>query len=77
MSTSASASVDSTLRPRGLRIPTGRIYNVQQAAAWLQIHPVTLRRLVERGQLKAAHIGDTLRIREEDLQALFELREAR
>jgi len=81
--TAISASVeqtqtaDSTRCPRSSRTPTppARIFNVRQAAEWLQIHPVTLRRLVERGQLRAAHIGDTLRFREQDLLALFEAAE--
>ncbi len=52
-----------------------QIYNVRQAADRLQVHPVTIKRLVDRGQLRAARIGDLLRIREDDLTALFELRQ--
>ena len=56
---------------------TARIFNVVEAADRLRVHPVTVRRLVDKGQLRAARIGDLLRIREEDLQALFEVREAK
>jgi excisionase family DNA binding protein len=52
-----------------------RILSTQEAAAFLRVHPATIKRLVERGQLRAARIGDLLRIQQEDLQALFELRE--
>jgi excisionase family DNA binding protein len=54
---------------------TARIFNVTEAADRLRVHPVTVRRLVDKGQLRAARIGDLLRIREEDLQALFEVRQ--
>jgi len=48
-----------------------RILDVAEAAEYLRIHPVTVRRLVQRGELPAAKVGDMLRIREEDLESLF------
>jgi excisionase family DNA binding protein len=48
-----------------------RIMDVAEAAEYLRIHPVTVRRLVQRGELPAAKVGDMLRIREEDLESLF------
>jgi len=47
------------------------ILDVAEAADRLRVHPVTIRRLVQRGELPAARIGDMLRIREEDLESLF------
>jgi excisionase family DNA binding protein len=47
------------------------VLDVAEAADRLRVHPVTIRRLVQRGELPAARIGDMLRIREEDLESLF------
>ena len=38
------------------------LYTVDQAAELLQLHPVTVRRMIARGDLRAIHIGKTVRV---------------
>jgi len=47
------------------------IMTAQQAAAYLQLAPETIRRYARRGRLPAARIGGHYRIRKADLDALF------
>ncbi len=43
-----------------------------QAAARLQVHPVTLRKLVRQGRLRSARVGRCMRIRPEWADAYLE-----
>ena len=38
------------------------VYNVPQAAQALQVHPMTIRNLVKRGELPAVRVGDRVMI---------------
>ena len=42
---------------------TDEIYTLDEAAEKLKVHPITIRRAINRGELKAFHVGDKLRIR--------------
>jgi excisionase family DNA binding protein len=44
---------------------------IKQAAEKLQLHPNTIRNLILRGELKAERIGRSIRIRDENLNALL------
>lgn len=44
---------------------------IKQAAEKLQLHPNTIRNLILRGELKAERIGKSIRIRDENLEALL------
>jgi excisionase family DNA binding protein len=44
---------------------------IKQAADKLQLHPNTIRNLITRGDLKAERIGRSIRIRNENLEALL------
>lgn len=39
-----------------------RWITVAQAAEYLSIHPVTCRRLIDRGKIPASHIGRSVRV---------------
>ena len=43
-------------------------YNVNQAAFIIKVHPLTIRRYIREGRLKAVRLGGNVRIREKDLQ---------
>lgn len=45
------------------------LFNVNQAAFILKVHPLTIRRYIKEGVLKAVKIGGNVRIRESQLQA--------
>lgn len=45
------------------------LFNVNQAAFILKVHPLTVRRYIKEGVLKAIKIGGNVRIRESQLQA--------
>ncbi len=45
------------------------LYNVNQAAFILKVHPLTVRRYIKEGVLKAIKIGGNVRIKESNLQA--------
>ena len=44
------------------------LFNVKQAAFILKVHPLTIRRYVKEGRLKAIRVGGNVRIKEKDLQ---------
>ena len=44
------------------------LFSVRQAAFMLKVHPLTIRRYIKKGSLKAVLIGGNVRIREKDLQ---------
>lgn len=43
------------------------LFNVKQAAFILKVHPLTIRRYINEGKLKAIKAGGNVRILEEDL----------
>jgi excisionase family DNA binding protein len=50
---------------------TSNFYTIKQAADKLQLHTNTIRNLILRGDLKAERIGRSIRIRDENLNALL------
>ncbi|MDR7483341.1 MAG: helix-turn-helix domain-containing protein [Armatimonadota bacterium] len=53
--------------------PTGReILTVDQAAAYLQVHPLTVYRYIRDGRLPAARLGKIYRLFRRDLDAFLE-----
>lgn len=44
------------------------LFNVNQAAFILKVHPLTVRRYIKEGVLKAIKIGGNIRIKETQLQ---------
>lgn len=44
------------------------LFNVNQAAFILKVHPLTVRRYIKEGVLKAVKIGGNVRIKESQLQ---------
>lgn len=44
------------------------LFNVNQAAFILKVHPLTVRRYIKEGVLKAVKIGGNVRIKESSLQ---------
>ena len=44
------------------------LFNVNQAAYILKVHPLTIRRYIREGKLKAIKAGGNVRINEKDLQ---------
>lgn len=46
-------------------------YSLAEAAALLGVHPVTLRRLIKRGQIKAARVGRRVLIPQAELARLL------
>ncbi len=44
---------------------------IKQVADQLQLHPNTIRNLISRGDLKAERIGRSIRIRNENIEALI------
>ncbi len=45
------------------------LFNVNQAAFILKVHPLTVRRYIKEGVLKAIKVGGNVRIKESNLQA--------
>ena len=45
------------------------LFNVNQAAFILKVHPLTVRRYIKEGKLKAVRVGGSVRIKESDLQS--------
>jgi excisionase family DNA binding protein len=45
------------------------LFNVNQAAFILKVHPLTVRRYIKEGVLKAIKVGGNVRIKESQLQA--------
>lgn len=46
-------------------------YNVNQAAFIMKVHPLTIRRYIREGKLKAIRMGGNVRIKEKHLQAFM------
>ncbi len=44
------------------------LFNVNQAAYILKVHPLTIRRYIKEGRLKAVKVGGNVRIKESSLQ---------
>lgn len=44
------------------------LFNVNQAAYILKVHPLTVRRYIKEGRLKAVKVGGNIRIKESSLQ---------
>lgn len=44
-----------------------QLFNINQAAFILKVHPLTVRRYIKEGRLKAVRIGGNLRIKESQL----------
>lgn len=44
------------------------LLTVNEVAAYMKIVPLTVRRMIDRGDLKAIKVGRVWRIRQEDLQ---------
>jgi len=52
------------------------LFNYQQAAEYLGIHPVTLRRWISEKRVSCVRIaGSTVRFRQEDLEAMMSVQE--
>jgi len=47
-------------------------YNVNQAAFIMKVHPLTIRRYIREGALKAVRLGGNVRIKERDLQTFMQ-----
>ncbi len=45
------------------------LLSVRQIAYMLKVHPLTIRRYIKEGRLKAIKVGGNVRIKETDLQA--------
>lgn len=45
-----------------------QLFNVNQAAFILKVHPLTIRRYIKERKLKAIKVGGNIRIRESELQ---------
>lgn len=52
-------------------IPENDLLTIKQAAGKLQLHPNSIRNLILRGDLKAERIGRSIRIRNENLNAVL------
>jgi excisionase family DNA binding protein len=50
---------------------TPALLTTEEAASLLHVHPRTVQRLVERGQLAAVHIGSAVRFDPQDVDALI------
>ncbi len=44
------------------------LFNINQAAFILKVHPLTIRRYIKEQRLKAVKVGGNLRIKESELQ---------
>jgi excisionase family DNA binding protein len=44
------------------------LFNISQVAYILKVHPLTIRRYIREGKLKAVKIGGNVRVKESDLQ---------
>jgi excisionase family DNA binding protein len=45
-----------------------QLFSINQAAFILKVHPLTVRRYIKEGRLKAVKVGGNVRIKEADLQ---------
>ncbi len=57
---------------RSVVSPVGQLYTTEEAAEILKTSQRTVQRMIRLGQLKAYRVGRGYRIRDRDLQALFE-----
>jgi len=48
------------------------IFTIEEVAAILKIKPRTVRSWIDSGKIKSFHIGDLLRIHEDDLQSFID-----
>jgi excisionase family DNA binding protein len=65
----------STARRRSASVPTAdkpALLTTTEAAALLHVHPRTVQRLVDRGQLCAVHLGSAVRFDPRDVDGLIE-----
>jgi excisionase family DNA binding protein len=65
----------STARRRSASVPTAdkpALLTTTEAAARLHVHPRTVQRLVDRGQLCAVHLGSAVRFDPRDVDGLIE-----
>jgi excisionase family DNA binding protein len=53
-------------------IPYPQFLTIPQVAKALQVVPLTVRRLIKSGKLKASHVGRRIRIRPADLDKYLE-----
>ena len=53
-------------------ISTAALLTTEQAASLLHVHPRTVQRLVERGELSAVHLGGAVRFDPQDVYGLIE-----
>lgn len=44
------------------------LFNVNQTAFILKVHPLTVRRYIQEGRLKAVRVGGNVRVKESQLQ---------
>lgn len=51
---------------------TDVVKTVQEAAAYLRLHPATIRKLIVAGEIPATKVGNHWRIRAVELHALLE-----
>jgi excisionase family DNA binding protein len=54
-----------------MRTVLGTLYDVEEAAEYLHVLPVTVRRWAREGRLPARRAGTRIRFTEEDLQAFL------
>jgi excisionase family DNA binding protein len=54
---------------------TPRLFTVDELAAWLQLHPVTVRRLIASGDLRVVRFGRSIRIAEDEVARFVSSRE--
>lgn len=47
-------------------------YTVNQAAVFLKVHPLTIRRYIKEGKLRAVRIGGNVRVAVNDLRAFIQ-----
>ena len=45
-----------------------RLLTVTEVAEWLRVHPITVRRHIKAGELRAIRVGRAVRVREADLE---------
>lgn len=47
------------------------LFNINQAAFISKVHPLTVRRYIREGKLKAVRVGGNIRIKESELQGFY------
>lgn len=56
-------------------LPSRTLYRVDEVAHILAVHPRTVYRMIEKGELPVVRVRRTVRIRREDLEQLLVVRE--